>query len=51
MIAAQQAEHTALRRGAVTGRPAGVVRISVAPADDPWYQAPRPVPPGREAAA
>jgi hypothetical protein len=40
MTAAELAEHTALRRGLVAGRVAGVVRVAGAvPADDPWYAA------------
>jgi predicted GIY-YIG superfamily endonuclease len=37
MTAAQQAEHTALRRGAARGRVPGVARRAQTPADDPWY--------------
>lgn len=37
MTSAELAEHTALRRGAVAGRVAGVVHLAVTPADDPWY--------------
>jgi hypothetical protein len=42
MTAAQQAEHTALRRGAVRGRVPGAVRLTATPLTDPWY-APAPV--------
>jgi ribosomal protein L34E len=42
MTAAQQAEHTALRRGAARGRVSGPVHLPAAPADDPWYL---PLPP------
>ena len=38
MTSAQLAEHTALRRGLVTGRIRGVVRTATTPADDPWYK-------------
>lgn len=36
MTAAQLAEHTALRRGAIRGRVPGVVRLPRVPDDDPW---------------
>jgi hypothetical protein len=42
MTSAQLAEHTALRRGTVTGRIPGVERVAAIPADDPWYAPPRP---------
>ena len=52
MTAAQLAEHTALRRGAVTGKPARPAERGPL-ADDPWaiYPAPPslPVPPPRPA--
>jgi len=41
MTRAQQAEHTALRKGVVTGRVPGVQRLAAVPADDPWHT-PRP---------
>jgi hypothetical protein len=37
MTAAHLADHTALRRGAASGRVPGAVRMAQAPADDPWY--------------
>jgi predicted GIY-YIG superfamily endonuclease len=37
MTAAQQAEHTALRRGAARGRVPGVIRLAALLPDDPWY--------------
>ncbi len=37
MTTAQQAEHTALRRGAARGRVPGAVRLAATPADDRWY--------------
>jgi len=37
MTAAQQAEHSALRHGAVSGRVAGVEHLAATPAQDPWY--------------
>jgi hypothetical protein len=37
MTSAQQADHTALRRGAARGRVSGAVRLTQIPADDPWY--------------
>jgi hypothetical protein len=37
MTVGQQAEHTALRRGAARGRVPGVVRLAALPPDDPWY--------------
>jgi hypothetical protein len=37
MTGTQQAEHTALRRGAAAGRVAGAVRLAATPAGDPWY--------------
>jgi hypothetical protein len=37
MTAAQLADHTEVRRGAVAGRVPGVVRLAAAPAADPWY--------------
>jgi hypothetical protein len=43
MTSTQMAEHTALIRGAVRGRVAGVTRLTATPADDPWYS---PVPAG-----
>jgi hypothetical protein len=39
MTSAELAEHTALRRGLVTGRVPGVVRADTTSADDPWYTA------------
>ena len=53
MTAAQLAEHTALRRGAVTGKPDRPAERGPL-ADDPWavYPAPPlPVPPPRPAPA
>ena len=53
MTAAQLAEHTALRRGAVTGKPARPAERGPL-ADDPWAVAaplPLPVPPPRPAPA
>ena len=41
MTAAQQTEHTALRRGAAAGRVTGLVRLLVIPAGDPWYALPK----------
>jgi hypothetical protein len=40
MTTAQQAEHTALRRGAATGRVPGIVRVLAVPTGDPWYSLP-----------
>jgi predicted GIY-YIG superfamily endonuclease len=40
MTAAQQAEHTALRRGAVRGRVPGAVRRAATSPNDPWYAPP-----------
>jgi predicted GIY-YIG superfamily endonuclease len=37
MTAAQQADHTALRRGTAAGRVPGLARSAATPADDPWY--------------
>jgi predicted GIY-YIG superfamily endonuclease len=56
MTSAQQAEHTALRRGAAAGRVPGVTRLTGALADDPWYTHPpasgqaAPCPPTPQAA-
>jgi hypothetical protein len=40
MTRAQQAAHTALRKGAATGRVPDVQRLAAVPADDPWYTPP-----------
>lgn len=37
MTSSDLAGHTALRRGAASGRVPGLVRLAAAPADDPWY--------------
>jgi hypothetical protein len=37
MTAAEMAAHTELRRGAVTGKTTGVLRLGAVPGDDPWY--------------
>lgn len=39
MTLAELATHTQLRRGLVTGRVPGVIRVTATPADDPWYAA------------
>jgi hypothetical protein len=51
MTSAEQAEHTALRRGAAAGRVPSLTRLPATPADDPWYASQaRPCPPTPHAA-